>query len=80
MKRLFLIGALALFYLAACSNSDTHSHDGESHSHDDAGHTHEDDGHDHSHGDDHDHAHPHEQEEFTVNSDTLQQDSLKNHK
>ena len=72
MKRLSLVFMLSLFYLAACTNGDTHSHDDHTHSHD--GHSHSHDGaHDHSH----DHAH--EQEEFTVETDTLQQDSTQKH-
>lgn len=88
MKRLILLFCLSIFYLAACTNSNTHAHDGD-HTHEEADHAHDDDvdhahdhdadeGHDddHEHGDDHDH--PHEQESFSVESDTLKQDSLKN--
>lgn len=82
MKRFILLLTLSLFYLAACTNSSTHSHDGETHTHENADHSHDgeaDHSHDqdHSHDGDHDHEHDHAQEEFKVESDTLKQDSLK---
>ncbi|KAA3639570.1 MAG: hypothetical protein DWQ02_03520 [Bacteroidetes bacterium] len=85
MKRLIIVFTLALFYLAACTNSGSHTHDGSTHTHDGTTHSHDDDsdhthdgdeGHSHDH-DGHDHDHDHDQEEFTVESDTLKQDSLK---
>lgn len=85
MKRLILIFWLCLFYLAACTNSSTHSHNGETHAHENADHSHNADAdhahdadaeHGHSHTDGH--GHSHEQEEFTVEPDTLKQDSLEN--
>jgi hypothetical protein len=79
MKRLLIICTISLFYLAACSNNDTHTHDGDTHSHED-GTEHAD--HDHAEGDDHAHPHDadhdHEQEEFSVEADSLGQDSINN--
>lgn len=75
MKRLIIVFTLALFYLAACTNSGSHTHDGSTHTHDGTTHTHDgDENHTHDHDD---HDHDHDQEEFTVESDTLKQDSLK---
>jgi Ni/Co efflux regulator RcnB len=78
MKRIILIFTIALFYLAACTNSDTHTHNGDTHSHDNTDHSHDNNSESHSHDDD-DHGHSHDQEEFTVEADSLKQDSLKNH-
>ncbi len=86
MKRLLFVFTLSLFYLTACTNSGEHTHQDGEHTHEHDDHSHGDD---HTHGDDHDHSdhshshdedhdHPHEQEEFTIEADSLRQDSLRN--
>lgn len=61
---------MASLFLVACNNeTENHDHGDHGHSHEDHGHDHGDHGHDHGDGD-HDHEH-HEQEEFTISSDSI---------
>ena len=56
MKKIFFMGALAMFLLGSCNSHSGHSHDG--HNHDHEGHNHSHETHVHNHdGHDHDHAH-----------------------
>ena len=69
MKKIFFMGALAMFLLGSCNSHSGHSHDGHNHDHEGHNHSHEThvynhDGHDHDHsheGHNHDHdGHNHE--------------------
>ena len=56
MKKIFFMGALAMFLLGSCNSHSGHSHDG--HNHDHEGHNHSHETHVHNHdGHDHDHSH-----------------------
>ena len=56
MKKIFFMGALAMFLLGSCNSHSGHSHEG--HDHDHEGHNHATEEHVHNHdGQDHDHAH-----------------------
>ena len=56
MKKIFFMGALAMFLLGSCNSHSGHSHEG--HNHDHEGHNHATEEHVHNHdGQDHDHAH-----------------------
>ena len=64
MKKIFFMGALAMFLLGSCNSHSGHSHEG--HNHDHEGHNHATEEHVHNHdGHDHDHAqegHTHDHE------------------
>ena len=56
MKKIFFMGALAMFLLGSCNSHSGHSHEG--HNHDHEGHNHATEEHVHNHdGHNHDHAH-----------------------
>lgn len=87
MKKYFWIFMLSFFYLAACQNQESHTHDDTTHTHENGDHMHDNGDHTHE-GEDHDHGdgtHTHAdgtthadhtgQEEFEV--DTLSQDTIR---
>jgi hypothetical protein len=67
MKTLNVIIALTLITFFSCTSNSDHGHDHDSEEH---GHTHEDDSHHHDHV---------EQEEFTIEQDTVQEGQPEEH-